>query len=179
MMRLILLCSFLVSTAFADQRPNILFIYADDQSHRTISCYPEAYDWVNTPHIDQLAKDGIRFTHAYIGSWCMASRATMLTGLQQYGVKTMRMEGEYPVSGVPWYLLLTKGKYKYIRTLVEGEMEELYDLKNDPEELDNLALKPEFARTLSRFRKATLKELKRTDAGMLNNLPSVSTQLDE
>lgn len=493
-----------------DGRPNILFIYADDQSHRTVSCYPEAYDWAKTPNIDQLAKDGIRFTHAYIGTWCMPSRATMLTGLQQYGVKTMRMEGEYPGSaydpeqckfwpktfrengystaqvgkwhtgvdsgakrdwdfqavwnrpkyiknsgayyydqmiefdgapaklvkgyatdnytnwaedfirgehrdaekpwylwvcygavhgpftpakrhrndyedvtipvpkdvyppragkpaymqkveqwvkgsdgkpemkggafggktvegskgihgnsldewvrqyhegvvaidesvgrlleslketgqyentlivytadqgfawgqhgfatklapydanirapmivsmpsalptnrvckspisgvdiaptffsfagikqpwkmhgydltpllkdpskvrtepaflamtgkaygddtniieadpekrdlgpGVPWYLLLTKGNYKYIRTLIEGEMEELYDLKKDPEELDNLALKPEFAETLSKFREATLEELKRTDAGMLKNLPSTSTQ---
>lgn len=79
-------------------RPNILFIYADDQSHRTVSCYPEAYDWVNTPNIDELAKNGVRFSHAYIGTWCMPSRATMLTGLQQYGVKTMRMEGAYPGS---------------------------------------------------------------------------------
>ncbi len=81
-----------------DTRPNILFIYADDQSHRTVSCYPEAYDWVKTPHIDSLARNGVRFTHAYIGTWCMPSRATMLTGLQQYGVKTMRMEGQYPGS---------------------------------------------------------------------------------
>jgi len=81
-----------------DTRPNILFIYADDQSHRTVSCYPEAYDWVRTPNIDKLATQGVRFTHAYIGTWCMPSRASMLTGLQQYGVKTMRMEGEYPGS---------------------------------------------------------------------------------
>ena len=40
----------------------------------------------------------MRFTHAYIGTWCMPSRVTMLTGLHQYGAKTMRMEGEYPGS---------------------------------------------------------------------------------
>ncbi|MDA7503560.1 sulfatase-like hydrolase/transferase [Planctomicrobium sp.] len=80
------------------KRPNILFIYADDQSHRTVSCYPEAYDWVRTPNIDALAERGIRFTHAYVGTWCMPSRATMLTGLQQYGVQSMRMEGDYPGS---------------------------------------------------------------------------------
>lgn len=79
-------------------RPNILFIYTDDHSHRTVSCYPEAYDWVNTPNIDNLAKHGVRFTHAYIGTWCMPSRATMLTGHHQYGVESMRMEGEYPGS---------------------------------------------------------------------------------
>ncbi|MBM82117.1 MAG: sulfatase [Planctomycetaceae bacterium] len=84
--------------ASAAERPNILFIYADDQSHRTVSCYPEAYDWMKTPHIDQLAKNGVRFAHAYIGTWCMPSRATMLTGHHQFGIKSMRMEGQYPGS---------------------------------------------------------------------------------
>ena len=82
----------------AEKQPNILLIYTDDQSHRTVSCYPEAYDWVKTPHIDQLAKDGIRFTHAYVGTWCMPSRAALLTGHHPYGVQSMRMEGEYPGS---------------------------------------------------------------------------------
>ena len=80
------------------ERPNILFIYTDDQSVRTVSCYPEAFDWVKTPHIDSLAKQGVRFSHAYIGSWCMPSRATMLTGHHQHGIESMRMEGAYPGS---------------------------------------------------------------------------------
>lgn len=79
-------------------RPNILFIYTDDQSSRTVSCYPEAYDWVSTPTIDSLAQAGVRFSHAYIGSWCMPSRATMLTGHHQHGIESMRMEGTYPGS---------------------------------------------------------------------------------
>jgi arylsulfatase A-like enzyme len=79
-------------------RPNILFIYTDDHSHRTVSCYPEAYDFVHTPNIDKLAENGVRFTHAYIGTWCMPSRAAMLTGHQQYGVESMRMVGRYPGS---------------------------------------------------------------------------------
>lgn len=79
-------------------RPNILFIYTDDQSHRTVSCYAEAYDWVRTPNIDRLAKRGIRFAHAYIGTWCMPSRAALLTGKHPYGVESMRMEGAYPGS---------------------------------------------------------------------------------
>ncbi len=79
-------------------RPNILFIYTDDQSHRTVSCYPEAHDWVKTPNIDRLAKRGVRFAHAYIGTWCMPSRAALLTGRHPYGVESMRMEGKYPGS---------------------------------------------------------------------------------
>jgi arylsulfatase A-like enzyme len=79
-------------------RPNILFIYTDDHSHRTLSCYPEAYSWVRTPNIDRLASAGVRFTAAYNGAWCMPSRATLLTGLYQHGIESMRMEGTYPGS---------------------------------------------------------------------------------
>jgi arylsulfatase A-like enzyme len=82
----------------AQDRPNILFIYTDDQSHRTVSCYPEAYDWARTPNIDSLAAQGVRFSRAYIGSWCMPSRATLLTGHHQHGIESMRMEGQYPGS---------------------------------------------------------------------------------
>ena len=82
--------------AATPERPNILFIYTDDHSHRTISCYPEAYPWVRTPNIDRLAQKGVRFTAAYNGAWCMPSRATMLTGHHQFAVESMKMEGDYP-----------------------------------------------------------------------------------
>jgi arylsulfatase A-like enzyme len=80
------------------ERPNILFIYTDDHSHRTISAYKEAYPWVRTPAIDNLARRGVRFTAAYNGAWCMPSRATLLTGRHSYGIESMRMEGAYPGS---------------------------------------------------------------------------------
>ena len=93
-----LLCILLFYTAQAKERPNILFIYTDDHSHRTVSCYPEAYPFVKTPNIDALAEKGVRFKYAYIGTWCMPSRATMLTGKYQHGIESMRMEGKYPGS---------------------------------------------------------------------------------
>jgi cyclic beta-1,2-glucan synthetase len=77
------------------------------------------------------------------------------------------------LSGIPWWVFLVQGRYKYIRTLVEGEIEELYDLENDPEELTNLALMPKFADTVLQFRQATVQELTRTDAGMVQHLPAV------
>lgn len=80
------------------KRPNILFIYTDDQSYKTIRCYPESYPWANTPHIDALAKSGVRFERAYLGSWCMPSRASLLTGLHPHVIQSMRMEGTYPGS---------------------------------------------------------------------------------
>jgi arylsulfatase A-like enzyme len=80
----------------ASPQPNILFIFTDDQSSRTVSSYPEAYDWAHTPNIDRLAQSGIRFDQAYTSSWCMPARATMLTGLQQHNVPSLHRVGPYP-----------------------------------------------------------------------------------
>ena len=82
----------------AGKRPNILLIYTDDQSYKTVGCYPESFPWVRTPNIDRLAAEGVRFHGAYLGSWCMPSRASMLTGRYPHAIETMRMEGKYPAS---------------------------------------------------------------------------------
>src|SRR4051812_39220744 len=73
----------------SSKRPNILLIYADDQSYKTLGCYPEALPGVKTPNIDKLAATGIRFDGAFLGAWCMPSRAAMLTGHQPHGVESM------------------------------------------------------------------------------------------
>ena len=100
---LALLISFVCLSASAyaaeqPRRPNILFIYADDQPYKTIGCYPGAPDWVNTPHIDRLAARGVRFERCYLGAWCMPSRASLLTGRLQHAVMSMTMRGTYPGS---------------------------------------------------------------------------------
>lgn len=88
----------LSSTARGADRPNILLIYADDQSCKTVGCYPGSWPWVKTPNIDALAKSGVRFKGGYLGSWCMPSRASMLTGRHPHGIQSMRMAGKYPGS---------------------------------------------------------------------------------
>ena len=98
MTRLALLLVFLCTAAHAASKPNILFIYTDDQPYKTVGCYPESPDWVKTPNIDALAASGVRFHRSYLGAWCMPSRASLLTGLLQPAVQTMRMEGTYPAS---------------------------------------------------------------------------------
>ena len=75
--------------------------------------------------------------------------------------------------GVPWYAILCEGKYKYVRTLIAGEVEELYDVNNDPEELDNLALNPAFQKILATYRANTKAELRSTEAPFLDDLPPV------
>ncbi len=67
----------------AEQRPNIVFLLADDLAAGAVG-YSGNAD-VITPNIDKLAQDGVRFVHHYdTSSICMASRATMMTGLYEY-----------------------------------------------------------------------------------------------
>jgi arylsulfatase A-like enzyme len=62
------------------QRPNIVFILADDLGWGELSCQGQKF--FQTPHIDALASQGTRFTSAYSGSpVCAPSRCTLITGL--------------------------------------------------------------------------------------------------
>jgi arylsulfatase A len=59
--------------------PNIVLIFADDLGYGDLGCFG-ATDW-NTPHLDRMARDGIRFTSFYVAqAVCSASRAALLTG---------------------------------------------------------------------------------------------------
>ena len=68
--------------------PNILYIFTDDQSRRSVSAYEEAHDWVNTPNIDALAKTGMRCRTCYTGASCQMSRAMMMTGRLQHAIRS-------------------------------------------------------------------------------------------
>ncbi|MEX0983071.1 MAG: sulfatase-like hydrolase/transferase [Bacteroidales bacterium] len=63
--------------------PNILIIYADDVGLGDISCYGS--ELINTPNIDAIAENGIRFTNAYATSgMCTPSRFSLLTGIYAF-----------------------------------------------------------------------------------------------
>ncbi len=66
-------------TAGATPRPNIVFILADDLGWRDLAC--TGNPWHRTPHLDRLAREGVRFTQAYSPApICSAARAAILTG---------------------------------------------------------------------------------------------------
>ncbi|WP_417730949.1 sulfatase-like hydrolase/transferase [Rosistilla oblonga] len=70
----------------ADERPNIVFFFADDQTSSSLGCYGNAA--AETPNIDALAARGTRFDNAFVSqSICWVSRTTILTGLtgRSYG----------------------------------------------------------------------------------------------
>ena len=61
------------------EKPNIIFILADDLGYGELGAYGQAH--IQTPNLDQLAKEGLRFTQHYSGSpVCAPSRAALLTG---------------------------------------------------------------------------------------------------
>ncbi len=92
------LCSLSVSGQ-TDKRPNILFLFADDQRADALGCSGNKY--IRTPNIDQLANNGVRFSHSYVmgghhGAICAPSRAMLMSGKSLFhvydrlaGVQTM------------------------------------------------------------------------------------------
>src|SRR5262245_51482750 len=63
----------------AVRRPNVILLLADDLGHAEVGCYGQKK--INTPHLDRMAKEGIRFTQFYAGSpVCAPSRCCLMTG---------------------------------------------------------------------------------------------------
>ncbi len=89
---LILICGLNLVAAEA-RKPNIVFILADDLGYTDVACFGSKY--YETPNIDRLAADGMRFTSGYsCGPNCQPTRAALMSG--QYGPRT----GVYTVGGI-------------------------------------------------------------------------------
>lgn len=80
-----------------DPRPNIILILADDLGYSDIGCYGGE---IETPNLNRLAEDGIRFTHFYNTSRSCPTRASLLTGLYQHQAGIGRMTFD---DGLPGY----------------------------------------------------------------------------
>jgi choline-sulfatase len=83
--RLLALLALLMPAAAAEPKPNILFLYADDMTWKSVRAL--GTEDIDTPNLDRLAARGTTFTHAYNpGGWhgaiCVASRTMLMTGKQ-------------------------------------------------------------------------------------------------
>ncbi|MBN1542393.1 sulfatase [candidate division KSB1 bacterium] len=110
----------LSSCRWGKTKPNILFIMSDDHAEQAISCYSDKL--IDTPHIDRIAREGIRFENSFVtNSICAPSRATLLTGKyshinglrdnrdefdgsQPTFVKQLQAEGYYTAIVGKWHL---------------------------------------------------------------------------
>ncbi len=92
------LLSFFLSLSFATSlanskpnrtRPNFILVMVDDMGYSDIGCYGGE---VKTPNLDQLAKNGLRFTQFYNTAKCHTTRAELLTGNYAYSIGDNNME---------------------------------------------------------------------------------------
>ncbi|MBM3891559.1 MAG: arylsulfatase, partial [Verrucomicrobia bacterium] len=92
---LLLFAASALSAAAADaSKPNIIFILADDLGYGDLGCYGQKQ--IQTPNIDRLASEGMRFIHFYAGaSVCAPSRCVLMTG--KHGGRC-RVRGNAPMA---------------------------------------------------------------------------------
>jgi arylsulfatase len=83
------------STAFAQDKPNILVIWGDDIGVHNISAYNHGIMGYKTPNIDRIAKEGAMFTDSYAQQSCTAGRASFILGQHPFrtGLLTIGMPG--------------------------------------------------------------------------------------
>lgn len=75
----LLFISIIASSSFAENKPNIVFFFADDLGFGDLKCYGHPY--AKTPNLDKLASEGTRFTQHYVtGVTCNPSRTGLMTG---------------------------------------------------------------------------------------------------
>ncbi len=85
----------------AADKPNVIFILADDLGYGDLGCFGQKL--IQTPHIDRLAAEGMRFTQAYAGATvCAPSRCSLMTGLHNghapvRGNREHKPEGQFPM----------------------------------------------------------------------------------
>ena len=94
MFRLLCLCWLLTwsLSAHADERPNIILLFSDDMGWSDIGCYGSE---IQTPHLDALAENGLRFSQFYNFARCCPSRACLMSGLYPHQAGMGHMEGDY------------------------------------------------------------------------------------
>ncbi len=111
MRRLFLSIPFLLSLCFGAERPNILWISAEDIGPH-LGCYGDPH--AITPHLDQLASRGVRYRHAFTAAGvCAPCRSTIITGMYQNSIGThhMRCDATLPDWLTPFPLLLRASGY--------------------------------------------------------------------
>lgn len=97
----VILCLFMGSTIAVHQcaaadRPNILWVTSEDNSHHWIGCYGNKD--ASTPNIDKLAAHGIRYKYAYANAAvCAVARSTLILGRYACSMGTHNMRSRYPV----------------------------------------------------------------------------------
>lgn len=98
MRRLLPLLFLLAAPVFAQEKPNIVILFADDMGYGDLSSY--GHPIIRTPHLDGLASEGIRLTSFYSAPWCVPARAQLLMGRYEQRIQ-MGATGSGGRDGIP------------------------------------------------------------------------------
>jgi arylsulfatase A-like enzyme len=106
------------SSLSAAERPNFVFIYTDDQRWDAVGVVQKEqgdaarFPWFQTPNLDRLAGEGVRFRNAFVVcSLCAPSRAAFLTGRYNHHNGIVNNHTPFPVDAVTWPSLLRRAGY--------------------------------------------------------------------
>lgn len=106
-------------SAAPQDRPNILLVITDDQRYDTLSVVQAEqgekgrFPWIETPNMDRLAKDGVRFRNAFVvNSVCSPSRASILTGLYSHHNGIANNRTPFPENATTYVKLLREAGYR-------------------------------------------------------------------
>ena len=98
------------AASFAAERPNFVLFLADDISWDDVGCY--GHPTLETPHIDELAENGLRFTNAYLTtSSCSPSRCSLITGRYPHNTGVTVLHTTLPAGHVLFPELLKDAGY--------------------------------------------------------------------
>ena len=139
----VLLCvafSFITSQSpvIAEAKPNIIFLFADDQCFETIAALKMTD--IETPNLDRLMHRGTLFSHAYnMGSWsgavCVASRTMLITGRSVWDAERIyNTTDKERKAGVLWPQLMKKAGYRTYMTgkwHIQTDASKVFDVTKD------------------------------------------------
>ena len=113
------------------ERPNIIVIMADDLGYSDLGCYGGE---INTPHLDKLAQNGVRFTQFYNAARCCPTRASLLTGKYPHQVG-MADNGNTLSPDAPTIAELLKDKGYRIGMAGKWHLSQTRPMDNEQEQL--------------------------------------------
>ena len=96
LMKFVFAFLFAIAPLFAAEKPNIIVILVDDMGFSDLGCYGSE---IETPHLDSLAGNGLRFTNFHNTSRCCPTRASLLTGLYSHQAGIGHMTDPQPFPG--------------------------------------------------------------------------------
>lgn len=118
----------------APKKPNIVFIMSDDHAYQAISAYSDKL--INTPHIDRIANEGVKFTNATVtNSICAPSRAVILTGKHSHLNGKIDNKMPFDTTNITFPQLLQQAGYQ---TAMFGKLH----FGNNPKGFDEFKILP-------------------------------------